>query len=249
MSIISNFIDTKHGRLAYKAFKGDPDKPGVLFLGGFASSMAGTKASFLLDRGVQVGQSTVVFDYMGHGDSDGRFQDGTISIWLQNALDVLDNLTEGPQIVVGSSMGGWLMLLLAVARPKRVCRMVGLASAPGFTEDMWHYRLEEADREKMKAEGVIEKVMGEDTYQLSYALIQDGRKFLLEDLINYRCPLFLVHGVADLVVPWSVSAGLLAKARAPMVNLTLVKDGDHRLNRPEDLALLEKLICPDPLLP
>lgn len=241
-TIKKKFLQTSCGQLAYRQYTGRSDLPGLVFLGGFASSMAGTKASFLLEEAQRQDRSCVVFDYFGHGASDGAFQDGTISLWLQNACDVLQQLTKGPQIVIGSSMGGWLMLLLHQFFPGRIVRLVGIAPAPGFTEDMWNYCLDDEERQRLQKEGVIEKVMGEETYTLSWDLIADGRTHFLAEGLAITCPIVLLHSTADAVVPWSVSAEILKTVRAPLMQLTLVQGGDHRMNRPEDLEKLSWLV-------
>lgn len=240
------FLQTKTGRVAYKTVAGA--SPGIFFLSGFAGNMEGTKALFLLDYAQKTGQACTIFDYFGHGVSEGDFKDGTISVWLQNALDVLDQVTQGPVVVVGSSMGGWLMLRLAALRAQRVARMVGIAPAPGFTEDMWNFLFSDEQKDRLETHGMIQFSAGEDHYEISMDLIRDGRTHLLPEEQTYDCPLHLLHGTADVVVPWSKSVDILRKVKAPFKTLALVESGDHRLSRPEELAMLGRCIGKQPLL-
>ncbi|HSK39115.1 MAG TPA: alpha/beta hydrolase [Arenibaculum sp.] len=214
--------------------------PGVVFLGGYKSDMTGTKAMelerFLSARGT----AYVRFDYQGHGASSGRFEDGNIGLWADDAIAVLDRLTEGPQVLVGSSMGGWIMLLAALARPGRVAGLVGIAAAPDFTEDLIWQRLDEDERRRIMEEGEIREP-SEYGEPLVYtrALIEDGRRrLLLRDTIALDCPVRLLQGMRDPDVPWRTSLTLAERLRTEDVGITLVKDGDHRLSRPQDLELL-----------
>lgn len=244
----TQYLKTDNGNLAYQSVSGDASKPGILFLGGFASAMTGTKATFVLEYAQKTGQCATVFDYCGHGESDGDFKEGTISLWLQNALDVLDQLTTGPQILVGASMGGWLMLRLGVLRPQRVARMVGIAPAPGFTEDMWQFVFDDAQRKELETKRVLNFPSLEGDCEISMDLIEDGRKHMLAAKQRYEAPLYLFHGLADEIVPWAKSVDLLRQIDAPFTNLSLVEGGDHRLSRPEELAMLGKCMAPEPAL-
>lgn len=210
-------------------------------MGGFSSDMTGTKASALEAFSAGRGQPYVRFDYFGHGRSSGRFEDGSVSRWLDDALAVLDAFTRGPQILVGSSMGGWIMLLAALARPKRVAGLVGIAAAPDFTEELVWNRLGEADRRRLMEEGRLTQASSYDpgTMTLTRHLIEDGRRhLLLGGPIAIRCPIRLLHGMADADVPWRTSLRLAERVLGPDVVLSLVKDGDHRLSRAEDLDRL-----------
>lgn len=218
--------------------------PGLLFLGGFASDMNGTKAtaldSFCADRG----QAFVRFDYMGHGQSSGRFEDGTIGRWTEDALAVLDALTDGPQILVGSSMGGWVMLNVALVRPFRVAALVGIAAAPDFTDDIWT-GMDELQRGRLLAEGRIflPSEYGAAPYPITRGLIEDGRHHLrLSRPMPISCPVRLLHGMRDTDVPWRKSLAIAERLEAQDVQVTLIKDGDHRLSRDQDLDLLLRTV-------
>lgn len=216
------------------------DGPGVVFLGGYKSDMTGTKAMALEAHCRARGRAFVRFDYQGHGASSGRFEDGTIGLWAGDAVEVLDRLTEGPQILVGSSMGGWLMLLAALARKERIAGLVGIAAAPDFTEDLIWAGLDEAARARLEAEGAIrEPSEYGEPYVYTRALVEDGRRhLLLRGKIPLGCPARLLHGMRDPDVPWRTSLRLAEALAGDDVRVTLVKDGDHRLSRDRDLALL-----------
>jgi pimeloyl-ACP methyl ester carboxylesterase len=224
------------GRLAYHHLPGGA--PGVLFCGGFTSDMTGTKASALERFCVAEGRAFTRFDYRGHGASSGRFEDGTIGGWAKDALAIVDRVTEGPLILVGSSMGGWIVLLTALARSERVHGLVGIAAAPDFTEDLL---LAEATPEQGHA--LAEKgfwmqpsAYGDQPYPVTRALIEDGRQhLLLRAPIPVRCPVHLLHGMADRDVPWRTSLRLVERLQAEDVILELIKAGDHRLSTEADL--------------
>lgn len=237
------FIEQGGERLAY--CRTDGTGPGVMFLGGFMSDMTGTKARALEAHCAAAGRAFLRFDYRGHGASSGRFVDGTIGGWAADAILALDRLTTGPQILVGSSMGGWLMLLAALARPQRVAGLVGLAAAPDFTEDLMWDEFPEPVRRTLLRDGVWHEPSeyGDEPYPISLGLIEEGRaQLVLRRPLPLACPLRLVHGMADRDVPWTVSQRLLEHAATTDVTLTLVKDGDHRLSRPQDLARLATII-------
>jgi pimeloyl-ACP methyl ester carboxylesterase len=218
--------------------------PGVVFLGGYKSDMTGTKAMALEAHCRARGLAFVRFDYQGHGASSGRFEDGTIGLWAADAVEVLDRLTEGPQILVGSSMGGWLMLLAALARKERVAGLVGIASAPDFTQDLIWEGLDTQARARLETEGAIREPSAYgDPYVYTRALIEDGRRhLLLRGTIPLDCPVRLLHGMRDDDVPWQTSIRLAERLAAEDVRVTLVKDGDHRLSRDRDLALLMRSV-------
>jgi pimeloyl-ACP methyl ester carboxylesterase len=215
--------------------------PGIVFLGGFRSDMTGSKALFLEDYCRQRGRAYVRFDYFAHGQSSGDFADGTISRWCDDAVSVIDSLTTGPQILVGSSMGGWIMVLAALARPERVAALVGIAAAPDFTTDLLPRRLSAAQLRTLHDEGriVLPSPYDPAGYLYTRALVEDGdRNLVLRDAIPLTCPVRLLHGMADEPVPWQQSRKLAERLAATDVTLTLIKDGDHRLSRNEDLARL-----------
>jgi pimeloyl-ACP methyl ester carboxylesterase len=218
---------------------GTAARPGIVFLGGFMSDMNGVKANWLESFARLRGCPYLRFDYTGHGASEGRFEDGTISGWLGDTLAVLESLTEGPQILVGSSMGGWLALLAALKRPDRVAGIVGIAAAPDFTEELVASELEPEERETLRREGVVykETPYGEKPYAFTRALIEDGRNhLLLSRPIPVACPVRLVQGYDDNDVPWEMAMAIMARIDHHDCAVTLIKDGDHRLSRHEDLA-------------
>jgi pimeloyl-ACP methyl ester carboxylesterase len=214
--------------------------PGVVFLSGFASDMTGTKASALAEAAEADGHAFLRFDYRGHGASEGRLEDGAIGDWFADALAMFDRMTEGPQIVVGSSMGGWIAILLALARPERIRALVGIAAAPDFTERLVAERLTAAQRAHLEQDGVIwNPSQYGDPLPLTRRLIEDGRKHLVLDRpIPFAGPIRLLHGQRDPDVPWELSLALASRMAAEDVRITLIKDGDHRLSRPADIALL-----------
>ncbi|MGQ9370935.1 alpha/beta hydrolase family protein [Azospirillum sp. ST 5-10] len=224
------------------AYRHTPGRsPGVMFLGGFMSDMTGTKARALEAWAVARGLAFTRFDYRGHGASSGRFEDGTVGAWADDAVAVLDAATRGPQVLVGSSMGGWMMLLAARRRPQRVAGLVGIASAPDFTEDLIWGRLDAATREVILREGRWfrpSQYFGEPK-PVTRALIEEGRDhLLLRGPIPFAGPVRLLHGLRDEDVPWQTSVRLAEALTTADVRLTLVKDGDHRLSRDADLALI-----------
>jgi pimeloyl-ACP methyl ester carboxylesterase len=217
---------------------GGAARPGVVFLGGFMSDMTGTKAEWLEGFAGRAGLPCLRFDFSGHGASEGAFTDGTIGGWLGDALDVLDQLTEGPQVLVGSSMGGWLALLAALRRPERIRGIVGIAAAPDFTEDLIHNELSEDERALLMRDGIIHQpsVYGEAPTPITRTLIEEAcAHLLLGGPITVRCPLHLLHGLADADVPWRTAIRILERVESETAAATLIKDGDHRLCRPADL--------------
>ena len=238
-------LQTEHGSfLAYRrrSASGDGGKlPGIVFLGGFKSDMTGTKASTLDEFCAARGLAYLRFDYSGHGESSGDFLDGTISRWFADAKAAFDRLTAGPQILVGSSMGGWIMLLLALARPERIKALVGLAPAPDFTEELIWRRLSDQDRAKLLRDGKLAQPSdySADPYVITQALIEDGRRnLLLGGPIAIDMPVRLLHGIEDHDVPHAISPRLQEQLAAQDVVVNLIKDGDHRLSRPQDIARL-----------
>jgi pimeloyl-ACP methyl ester carboxylesterase len=215
--------------------------PGIVFLGGFMSDMTGSKALFLENFARRRGHAFLRFDYQGHGASSGRFEEGTIGRWSADAVAALDELAEGPQVLVGSSMGGWIMLLAALARPQRVAGLLGIAAAPDFTEDlMWDAYPQEV-RETLQREGVYREPSdyGEEPYTITMRLIEEGREhLLLREAIPIACPVRLIHGMADPDVPWELAIRLADRLESDDVEITLVKGGGHRLSEPEDLERL-----------
>jgi pimeloyl-ACP methyl ester carboxylesterase len=223
--------------IAYNRLAGK--RPGIVFLHGFRSDMNGAKALAVEAYCARRGQAFVRFDAFGHGASSGRFEDGTIGRWAEDAVAVLDNLTEGSQILVGSSMGGWLMLLAALARPERIAGLLGLAAAPDFTEAEIWAKMDAAQRQTMTEQGrvVIADCDGAEPLVLSQGLIEEGRRrCLLGGPIPITCPVRLIHGQQDGDVPWQTSLRLAEMLASADIEVTLVKAGGHRLSEPADLA-------------
>ncbi len=220
--------------------------PGVVFLGGFRSDMNGTKAQVLDAFCAGRGQAFLRFDYFAHGASSGNFDDATIGRWKADALAVLDQQTKGPQILIGSSIGGWIMLLAALARPERVRALIGIAPAPDATEDLMWASLSADQREAMQRDGSVTLPSGYDPagYSYSWRLIEEGRKHLvMRQTIPLTCPVRLLHGMKDDAVPWQTSLALSDKLQSDDVAVTLIKDGDHRLSRVEDLERLKAAVA------
>ena len=229
--------------IAYHATPGR--SPGIVFLGGFMSDMTGSKALALEDLARARGQAFLRFDYQGHGESSGTFEAGTIGIWAEDALAAFDALTEGPQILVGSSMGGWIMLLTAVARRERIAGLVGIAAAPDFTEDLMWQTFDAETRARLLRDGRIEEPSdyGEEPYVITRRLIEDGREhLLLRAPIPLTCPVRLIHGMADPDVPWGTALRIAESLESEDVEITLVKGGGHRLSEPEDIARLQATV-------
>lgn len=219
----------------------DGCEPGLIFLHGLNSDRAGTKAEALMAYCARNDRAFLSFDMFGHGDSSGEFEAGSISRWTADALTVLDKLTTGPQIMVGSSMGGWVMLNLALRRPDRIAGLIGIAAAPDFTEDLMWSDMTTQQKESLMTDGRIElpSDYSDDPYVISRHLIEDGRKnLLLKTPIKLEAPLRLVQGQQDEDVPWQTALSIADKATTKDVEILLIKNGDHRLSRPEDLRTL-----------
>lgn len=213
--------------------------PTWLFLPGYMSDMAGTKAEALFDHAVETGRACLLLDYSGCGRSEGAFDDGTIRRWAADALAVADALAPGPLIPIGSSMGGWVMLHLALAAPDRVQALVGIAPAPDFTE--WGVRLQPGEMEQLQRLGFITRPSpyADTPYRYARALLEDAEdSLLLESGIPLFCPVRLLHGTHDDAVRVDISHRLMAALGSDDVQLTLVKDGDHRLSTPAQIELL-----------
>lgn len=213
-------------------------RPGIVFLGGFGSDMTGSKASALEDHCRAAGYGFLRFDYTGHGRSTGRFEDGTIGQWTADALFAIDRLTEGPQILIGSSMGGWIMLNVALARSERIAGLIGIAAAPDFTEELFWRRASTGERERLARDGVWYPPE-EEGLPITARLIAEARRHLrMLAPIPIRCPVRLLQGMNDASVPWQTASRLAGNLVSDDVVVSLVKSGDHRLSTPDDLARL-----------
>ncbi len=238
-----DFLDLEDGRrIAYHRLAADGDNgPGVVFLGGFKSDMTGTKAVFLEDWCRRSGRAFLRFDYTGHGQSSGDFEDGCIGDWARDARDAVERLTEGPQILVGSSMGGWISLLLAKRIPERVAALVTIAAAPDFTADSMEPALTDAQRAEMARAGriALPSEYSDEPYVITRKLIKDGRSNLvLREPLSLPFPVRLLQGTADSDVPLERALILLGHAESPDMRLQLVKGADHRFSEPRELGIL-----------
>ncbi|MBM9595733.1 alpha/beta fold hydrolase [Roseitranquillus sediminis] len=241
---MTDFLETDSGRrIAY--VRTDGREPGVIFLGGFRSDMSGTKALHLQDWAERTGRAFLRFDYSGHGESGGRFEDGAIGDWAEDAAAVLGALTGGPQVLVGSSMGGWIALLLARAMPERVAALVGIAAAPDFTEDSMWAGFSDDERRRLVEEGRVEQPSeySDEPYVITRRLIDEGReRLVLRDPLRLPFPVRLLQGTDDADVPTDVALRLLDHAEGPDIRLTLVKGADHRFSSLECLRLIEATV-------
>lgn len=225
--------------IAYRRSLGK--NPGVVFIHGLRSDMNGNKALALEAHCRETGRAFLCFDLTGHGAQAHRFEEGTIGAWAKDAVAVLDQLTEGPQILVGSSLGGWLMLLAALARPDRIAGLMGLAAAPDFTEDLIYAAFDETQRRDLieKDRVLIDDCYGEAPYAITRALIEEGRNhLLLRGPIDISRPTVLIQGQHDEDVPWHTALTLADKLSSQQVRVVLHKSGTHRLSEPEDLRLI-----------
>lgn len=237
------FLEANGRRIAYERTAGKG--PGVVFLGGFRSDMTGTKAQALEDWAKRTGRAFLRFDYSGHGASSEDFLDGCIGDWANDAKAAITHLTEGPQVLVGSSMGGWISLLVARAMPERLAGLVTIAAAPDFTEDSMWAGFSAAERDQLLQKGRVELLSeySEGPYVITRKLIEDGREHLvLRAPLALPFPVRFLQGTADVDVDQSVAHRLLAHAEGPDMRLTLVKGADHRFSNPECLALIEQSV-------
>ena len=231
-------LTTAQGRrIAYQQTEGQG--PGVVFLGGFRSDMTGTKAQYLQDWALAQRHSFIRFDYSGHGQSGGAFEDGAIGDWAQDAMALL-GLTDGPQILVGSSMGGWIALLIARAMPDKVAGLVTIAAAPDFTEDSMWGGFSSAQKAEMLTAGVIHLPSDYGSpYPITKRLIEEARgQLVLRHPLHLPMPVRMLQGTADRDVDQTVALRLLDHATGPDIRLTLVKGADHRFSMPDCLAMI-----------
>jgi pimeloyl-ACP methyl ester carboxylesterase len=234
-----NFLAREDGtRIAYHHTPGGA--PGVIFCGGFMSDMTGTKALALEEACQKSGRSYTRFDYRGHGQSGAAFESGTIGLWAGDAQAVMDKVTQGLQIIVGSSMGGWIMLLLARARPDRIAGLIGIAPAPDFVLRMWDQFSDEI-KATLKRDGVYyaPSEYSEKPYAITLQLIEDGRQHLvLQEPLSVDYPVRILHGMADPDVPWRQSLTIVERLQGDDIVVTFSKNGNHRLSEPDDIARL-----------
>jgi pimeloyl-ACP methyl ester carboxylesterase len=237
---MTDYLDTPQGRrIAHVRTAGRG--PGVVFLGGFMSDMSGTKAVFLQDWAERTGRTFLRFDYSGHGKSSGTFDEGAIGDWFEDALAVIEALTDGPQVLVGSSMGGWISLLVARAVPARVAGLVGIAPAPDFTEDSMWAGFSDAQKVALRDEGriVIPSDYAPEGYPITRRLIEEGRsRLVLRSPLRLPFPVRILQGTADTDVPPAVALRLMDHADCDDLRVTLVKGADHRFSTPACLAMI-----------
>ena len=239
MGEIAVFLERPDGaKIAWRHVAGAG--PTVVWLGGFRSDMAGAKAQALADWALASGRAYVRFDYFGHGESSGDFADGTITRWREDALAVLDELVEDQAVLVGSSMGGWISCLAAAAVPERIKALVLIAPAPDFTEKLMAPEMTEADRAELAQTGVwLRPSDYGEPYPITRELLEDGARWsILPEPVNVHAPVRILQGGADPDVPWRHALELAQALRSQDVVFTLIKDGDHRLSRPQDIARL-----------
>lgn len=243
-----DFIEVDNTRIAVRYQDGAA--PGVVWLGGYKSDMLGTKAETLATWAAGEGRAFLRHDYSGHGESGGAFADGTISKWLAESLAVFRKFTDGPQMLVGSSMGAWIALrmndeLNKAGEGDRVAGLVLLAPAPDFTAELVEPALTEAQRKDLAEKGYFEEPSeySPEPYIYTRALIEDGRQNLvMTGPIHTHCPVHIIQGLADPDVPHSHALKLMSLLPADDATLSLVPNGDHRLSRPEDLDLLTRAV-------
>ena len=243
MNDIKTVVSSAGLKLKYKLYEGDG--PVIVFLPGYKSDMSGTKATMLADYCLRNGRSCLLFDYSGHGVSDGEFIDGTIGRWALDACEVIKNtVNDDPVILVGSSMGGWIMLLCGIELKKQVVGMLGIAVAPDFTEDLMWKGFNKDQKAALEKNGVLYLPSDYDEpFPVTYKAIVDGREnCLLDKQINIDCPTRLIHGMRDTDVPWQTSLNTLNQLRGKDVQLRLLKDGDHRLSNDEQLGIIKLML-------
>ncbi|MEO8927681.1 MAG: alpha/beta hydrolase [Caulobacteraceae bacterium] len=248
MTETSGFLNHDGAALAWRRVTGEG--PMIVWLGGFHSEMTGTKADALADWACGAGRVFLRFDYFGHGASEGRFEDGTITRWRSDALAIIDALAQGPLVLVGSSMGGWLACLAAMARPERVRALVLIAPAADFTDKLLEPNLPPEARAALARDGVwiTPSRSGEAGYPITRALLEDAARWsILPGPVAVTAPARILQGGADPDVPWTHALELARALRGDDVVFTLIRDGDHRLSRPQDLrrliAAMEEVVC------
>ncbi|WP_347267951.1 alpha/beta hydrolase [Paracoccus sp. (in: a-proteobacteria)] len=231
-------------RIAYNRLDGQG--PGIVFLGGFRSDMQGTKALWLEEWARERGRAFLRLDYSGHGESSGAFEDGVIGDWFADAMAAIQGLTTGQQVLVGSSMGGWIALLVARAIPERLAGLVTIAAAPDFTQRGCEAGFSEAERARMQQEGRVEQACdyGGDAYVITRRLIEDGRDHLvMNQPLPLPFPVRFLQGTEDRDVPMAWALELLAHGSGGDLRLTLVKGADHRFSTPDCLALIGEAVA------
>lgn len=242
------FLDVKGTNIALRLRAGR--EPGIVWLGGYRSDMLGTKAEWLDHYAAEKGLAFLRHDYSGHGESGGEFRDGTISSWLEQSLAVFRQFASGPQIVVGSSMGGWIALRLIQelqrsGERERVAGLILIAPAPDFTSELVEPQLTHDQRRQLADRGYMEEPSdyAPEPYIYTRALLEDGKtNQVLKGVIQTDCPVHILQGMEDRDVPYAHALRLVDHLPVDDVTITLVRDGDHRLSRPQDLELLSRTV-------
>ncbi len=243
-----DFIEGSNGKIAFRKIEASAqgsDLPGLVWLGGFRSDMLGSKAETLAMHAGNTGQGYLRFDYTGHGESEGAFREGTISKWRDDAILAIENCTKGPQLLVGSSMGGWISMLTALEIPERIAGMILIAPAPDFTEKLMWANMDQALRKDIITKGFVERPSdySDEPEIITHELIEDGRKNLvLDKKINIKGPIRILQGMRDADVPWSHALEAIECFESDDITASLIKSGDHRLSRDEDLSRLIQVI-------
>ena len=239
MSDTSQYFKSSYGdQLAYKISDHNSEIT-LFFFGGYASAMTGTKATNLNNWTQKQKINLVRFDYSGHGESTGNFKDGTVTKWSSEAEEIFHRFKTKKNILVGSSMGGWISLLVLRKNFNDINGFIGIASAPDFTVSEWLKLSADEQKEFIKKGSILFPDDDYGAYEVSYKFVNDGfNNLLLDEEINIRCPIRLLHGKLDKVVPVSTSEKIIEKILSPDKNLIIIEDGDHSLSREKDLNIL-----------
>jgi pimeloyl-ACP methyl ester carboxylesterase len=243
---LAHYTLSDGNKIAYSSIKSKASKkPGIVYLAGYGSDMRGEKPQALEELCLKYDYSYLRFEYLGIGDSSGEFLNYAIADWFQNSLDVIDHLTDGPQLLVGSSMGGWLMLKVAMARKNRIAGLVGIAPAPDFTENLMWKQFNAEHKLQLETNGVLhlKHLSGED-YCVTMKMIEDGRKMLVMDKdIDIKIPVAIIHGMQDMDVPYQLSMHLVDKIESSDVSLHLIKNAAHRFSEPDNLQFMTDVVA------
>ncbi|NNE41258.1 MAG: alpha/beta hydrolase [Marinicaulis sp.] len=239
------YLDGPNGRLAYRYRAGDVSKPCVVWFGGLKSDMLGTKAEFLDEWASKTNTGFLRFDYSGHGESDGAFEDGVIGDWAADALSVIDAVAPGNCVFIGSSMGAWASTIVALKRPNILYSAIFIAPAPDFTERLLLPSLSDKERRDLAQIGRVERSSEyeEGPEIFTKKLFDDGRaNLVMNGMVNIECPVQIFHGLRDDVVPWRHAVDFAEQITSENVEISLIKAADHRLSTPGDLERLAKAV-------
>ena len=237
---MSYFFNNFNQEIAYKFLKGK--SPGIVFIHGLNSDMEGTKAISIEKFAKKRGLSYLRFDCRGHGKSHGKFEEFTISDWKKDLIDILDNITKGPQILIGSSMGGWLMILAARARKSRIAALMGLAAAPDFTKYLFA-ELPQRVQNEINKNGISKVKKWKYSYIFTKKFFQEGKKnFVLNNKFLFNKPVILIHGLKDKDVSPQITQKILKKTTGKNVQIRYLKNSDHRLSSKNDLKTIHNAI-------